>query len=115
MKPMEIYIADVPFDDEDDSKIRPALVVKVSDERVNIFKVTTKFKNKSKKIRRLYYPIKKWKESGLKELSYVDTHRTYNISQNAVFNRKPIGKLDNGDIVGLFEFIQKITKESKNV
>ncbi len=63
MKPMEIYIADVPFDDKDDSKIRPALVVKVSNERVNIFKVTTKFKNKSKKIRRLYYPIKKWKLS----------------------------------------------------
>ena len=90
-------------------------MVKVSNERVNIFKVTTKFKNKSKKIRRLYYPIKKWKESGLKELSYVDTHRTYNISQKAVFSRKPIGKLDSGDIIGLFEFIQKIKKERKNV
>lgn len=107
---MEIYIADVPFDYKDDSKIRPALVVKVDNGRVNIFKVTTKFKNKSKKIRRLYYPIKKWKESGLKELSCVDTHRIYNISQKAVFNRKPIGRLDNGDIVGLFEFIQKISK-----
>ncbi len=110
MKPMEIYIADVPFEDKSDSKIRPALVIKVANKRVNIFKITTKFKSKPKKIKKLYYPIQEWSNAGLKEQSYVDTHRTYNLAQDAIFSRKPIGKLNSTDVIGLFEFIKKLNQ-----
>lgn len=112
MRPMDIYVADVPFDDKDASKLRPALVVKVSNSRVNVFKITTKYKKKSEKIKKFYYPIKEWTEAGLKEQSYVDVHRTYNISQRVVFSRKPIGKLTSLDILALFKFIQNIQKNN---
>lgn len=49
MRPMDIYVAAVPFDDKDTSKLRPALVVKVSNSRVNVFKITTKYKRSLKK------------------------------------------------------------------
>lgn len=108
MKPMDIYVADIPFDDRDASKLRPALVVKVSNNSVNVLKITTKYKNKSNKIQKFYYPIKEWKEAGLKEQSYVDIHRTYNVPQQVVFSRKPIGKLTSIDVLELFKFIQKV-------
>lgn len=112
MRPMDIYVADVPFDDKDASKLRPALVVKVSNSRVNVFKITTKYKKKSENIKKFYYPIKEWTKAGLREQSYVDVHRTYNISQRVVFSRKPIGKLTSLDILALFKFIQNIQKNN---
>lgn len=57
MKAMDIYIANVPFDDQNKSKVQPALVVEVNKQKVGIFKVTSKFKNKSSKIKSLYCPI----------------------------------------------------------
>lgn len=57
MQPMDIYIADVPFDEENGSKVRPALVLRVRDGWVNVFKVTSQYQNKSTKIKRFYYPI----------------------------------------------------------
>ena len=43
MKPMDIYIANVPFSNSTDSKKkRPTLIVKVKHDKVNIFKITSK-------------------------------------------------------------------------
>ncbi|WP_272944152.1 hypothetical protein [Ligilactobacillus equi] len=39
MESMDIYIANVPFDDANDSKVRPTLVIKVGREKVMVFKV----------------------------------------------------------------------------
>lgn len=113
MKAMDIYIADVPFDDIDKSKVRPALVVKISQNRVNVFKITSKYKNKSNVIKQLYYPIKEWKSAGLSKPSYVDTHRTYNLPQEKIFAKKPLGKLSDIDRIQLFEFIQAKLGEQK--
>ena len=46
MQPMDIYIADVPFDEENGSKVRPALVLRVRDGWVNVFKVTSQYPKK---------------------------------------------------------------------
>ncbi|HJG17693.1 type II toxin-antitoxin system PemK/MazF family toxin [Limosilactobacillus vaginalis] len=110
MQPMDIYIADVPFDEENGSKVRPALVLRVRDGWVNVFKVTSQYQNKSAKIKRLYYPIYEWKQAGLKKQSYVDTHRTYSLPEKFIFSRKPIGKLTELDRIKLFEFIQSVRK-----
>lgn len=111
MQPMDIYIADVPFDEENDSKVRPALVLRVRDGWVNVFKVTSQYQNKSTKIKRLYYPICEWKKAGLKKQSYVDTHRTYSLPEKFIFSRRPIGKLTELDRIKLFEFIQRVRKK----
>lgn len=105
MQPMDIYIANVPFDDKNERKVRPALVVRVKNGRVNVFKITSKYKNKSRWIKHFYYPIKKWQEASLTKPSYVDTHKTYSLSQKYVFSRKPIGRLQNDDVADLYDFI----------
>lgn len=113
MQAMDIYIAEVPFDDIDKSKVRPALVVKVAQKRVNVFKITSQYDQKSSQIQKLYYPIKEWSQAGLNKKSYIDTHRTYNLPQEKIFSRKPIGKLTDIDRIDLFEFLQKRILKNK--
>lgn len=108
MKAMDIYIANVPFDEGAGSKVRPALLIEIERERVKVFKVTSQYENKSTRIKRLYYPIKKWKEAGLKKRSYVDTHKIYRLTKKWVFSQQPIGKLTDTDRLGLFEFIDQL-------
>lgn len=108
MEPMDIYIANVPFDEETDRKIRPALVIEVERERVIVFKITSQYQNKSTQIKRLYYPIKEWQEAGLYKKSYVDTYKMYRLAKKWIFSRQPIGKLTDIDRIGLFEFINQL-------
>lgn len=104
---MDIYIANVPFDEGTGSKVRPALVIEVGKERVMVFKVTSQYQNKSTQIKKLYYPIKEWQQAGLKKQSYVDIHKLYDLSKKWVFSQQPIGKLTNLDRLALFNFIKK--------
>lgn len=106
MEPMDIYIANVSFDEATVSKVRPALVIEVSQERVMVFKVTSQYQNKSAQIKRLYYPIKDWQQAGLKKQSYVDIHRLYRLDKKWVFSHQPIGKLTVVDRLALFNFIK---------
>lgn len=107
MEPMDIYIANVPFDERDDSKVRPALIIEVGRECVMVFKITSQYQHKSAQIKKLYYSIQNWQEAGLKMQSYVDTHKLYRLNKKLVFSRKPIGKLTALDRLGLFRFIQQ--------
>lgn len=100
MKPMDIYIASVPFDEGTDDKVQPALVI--------VFKITSQYKQKSAQIKRLYYPIKEWQAAGLRKKSYVDTHKLYRLSKKLIFSQRPIGKLTDVDRLGLFEFINQL-------
>lgn len=106
MEPMDIYIANVPFDEETGSKVRPALVIEVNQERVMVFKVTSQYRNKSAQIKRLYYPIKEWQQAGLRKQSYVDIHKLYDLSKKWLFSCQPIGKLTDLDRLALFNFIK---------
>lgn len=107
MKPMDIYIANVPFDEKSGSKVRPALVINVGPDSVMVFKITSQYKNKSEIIKKLYYPIKKWYEAGLSKEPYVDTHKLYRISRSWILKQQPIGNLVDSDEIGLFEFIKR--------
>lgn len=107
MEPMDIYIANVPFDEIHGSKVRPALIIEVGRECVMVFKITSQYQHKSAQIKQLYYSIQNWQEAGLKMQSYVDTHKLYRLNKKLVFSRKPIGKLTALDRLGLFRFIQQ--------
>ncbi len=111
MKPMDIYIANVPFDEGISSKLRPALVIKIEQEQVMVFKVTSQYQKKSAQIKKLYYPIKEWQQAGLKKQSYIDTHKLYRLTRTWVFSRQPIGKLTDTDRLGLFNFIQQLKRD----
>ncbi|WP_125588252.1 type II toxin-antitoxin system PemK/MazF family toxin [Companilactobacillus jidongensis] len=107
LRPMDLYIANVPFDEVSKSKLRPALVVDVSENYVLVFKITSKYENKSTNIKKTYYPIQYWEEAGLMKKSYVDIHKNYKIIRSAVFSRPPIGRLKTTDINDLYLFVQK--------
>jgi len=107
MEPMDIYIANVPFDEIHGSKVRPALIIEVGRECVMVFKITSQYQHKSAQIKQLYYSIQNWQEAGLKMQCYVDTHKLYRLNKKLVFSRKPIGKLTALDRLGLFRFIQQ--------
>lgn len=104
--PMEIYLAEIPYEDNNQVKYRPALVVSVLKNEVVVFKITSKYLNKSKKIKHYYYPIKDWQRAGLNKPSYVDIHRTFTLPQKIVFRKPPLGKLTTYDVVNLYKFIQ---------
>ena len=106
MEPMDVCIENVPFDGSDKSKVRPALVVKIKDNYVSVFKITSQYENKSEKIKRAYYPIKNWEIAGLNRISYVDTHQTYDIDKATILKNRPIGKLTKEDVSGLYQFLQ---------
>ncbi|KRK81152.1 hypothetical protein [Companilactobacillus nodensis] len=106
IKPMDLYIANVPFDDISKSKFRLALVVDIYDNYVLVFKITSKYTNKSTNTKKFYYPIKYWEEAGLIKKSYVDIHKNYKIARSTVFKRPPIGRLEITDINDLYLFVQ---------
>lgn len=107
MEPMDVCIANVPFDGSDKLKVRPALVVKIKDNYVSVFKITSQYENKSEKIKRAYYPIKNWEIAGLNRISYVDTLQTYDIDKATILKNRPIGKLTKTDVLGLYQFLQE--------
>lgn len=108
---MEIFIANVPFDKNNRSKRRPALVLQVEFDRVLVFKITSKYEHKTKRIQRFYFPIMAWRQAGLLKQSYVDIHQIYSLTAKSVFKRKPIGKLAPSDILALRMFIQEYRNE----
>lgn len=110
---MKIYTVDIPFEDIDGSKYRPALVVGMKNSYINVLKITKEHDEKSKFIQDLYYEIEDWQEAGLKMKSYVDCHRTYNVSQDYILRHRPKGELTSKDKTKLFTFIHKLLKEGK--
>ncbi|WP_260253543.1 type II toxin-antitoxin system PemK/MazF family toxin [Levilactobacillus brevis] len=109
---MDIAIADVPYDDGKTLKTRPALLVSIDRQQVTVFKITTKYEEKSEAIKKFYYPIEFWCEAGLDKASFVDTHMTYTLATEFMLKNPPIGVLTDTDVIKLFNFIKTNQKDS---
>ena len=108
MKPMELYIAEMEAVDKGDNKYsRPVLVVAFSASIMTIFKITSQYEKKSPHIKSKYYPIKEWEKAGLKQQSYVDTIKTYEMDKKIIMKKRPIGRLTSFDARNLFKFIKQ--------
>lgn len=113
-KSMEIYLVNVPYDEANGSKERPALIVRIiNDNQVQLLKITSEFDNKSKDIQQLYYPIKQWEKAGLRKKSYIDCHKSYQLPKEAIITQQPFGSLTREDIKGLFDFISPLIASGK--
>lgn len=95
----------ITFVDSNDGKKRPALVLKVEKESLTILRLTTKYKNKSNKIKAQYYPIKDWQEAGLVRKSYIDVGSVIQIDKTTQKKVYKIGSLTTRDIKCLSQFI----------
>ena len=72
---------------------------------MKVFRITSKFANKSSTIKKQYYEIKDWKEAGLKKPSWIDIGEAISFDLKDL-NPKRIGTLTTKDIESLAVFIQ---------
>ena len=103
MKPFDIYITYVSWDDN--GKTRPVLIIDQQDAFVHVFNITTQYENKSDAIRAGYFIINDWKAAGLDRQSYVDTNTVRDIPASAFYGKKETGRLSAVDEKRLIEFI----------
>lgn len=112
--PMEVYLVDIPYEeDTENHKRRPALVVGMSGRHVKLLKVTSEYDDKPKRIQNIYYPITEWQHAGLLKQSYVDCHRTYNITTDYILRNRPVATLTSADKTGLYSFINNLVQTGK--
>lgn len=107
LEPYQLYMADVPYDDGDGYKYRPALILLPETKKTQIFKVTTQYADKSAEIQDVYYPIVNWEKAGLKYPSYIDVHMAYTVTTKRLTQKKFKGTLPPVDVAGLFKFINE--------
>ena len=104
MKPYNIYVAYVAWNG--DGKRRPVLVLSSNQKEVSVFKITSKYEDKSAVIQSQYFCIEDWKEAGLLKQSYIDTGSTINLPLSNML-AAPIGKLSKNDMKKLITVINR--------
>ncbi|MCI1974397.1 MAG: MazF family toxin-antitoxin system [Limosilactobacillus sp.] len=105
MKINEIYTAFVTW--QNGGKRRPILIIETENNEFYFLKVTSKYSNKSERIKKIYYPLQDWQNEGLKKQSYIDVGTVLNLSKKDV-SLKYVGKLTIKDRKGLAKFIENI-------
>lgn len=91
MTPWDVYIADVPFEDLPQSKLRPVIILVDSVLVVDCLKMT------SKPPRPREYALQKWREAGLLKPTTVRISKRLLLNRNSL--RKRIGALHPIDIL----------------
>lgn len=103
MKTNQIYTAYVSWGSN--GKRRPVLIVENREKNVFCYKITSKYQNKSEKIKRNYFPLDDWETEGLKIQSYVDIGKIVKLSKENISFRF-VGELSMHDTEALIEFIR---------
>lgn len=103
----DIYRLFVKFQGNPGGKERFAVEIdNVEFEVVILDTITSQFAGKSEYIQLQYYPIKNWREAGLKQPSYIDIKSPQEYSfLEMIQNSKYTGSLTIEDIRGLEEFV----------
>lgn len=103
MRTNQIYTAYVSWGS--DGKRRPVLIVEDKNKNVFCYRITSKYKNKSERIKKNYFPLMDWKIEGLDKQSYIDVGDIIKLSKEHVSFRL-VGELSIRDIEALVEFIR---------
>jgi len=106
IKPFDIYITYITWGVN--GKNRPVLVVITNNDSVDVYKITTKYDDKSESIRSQYFKINDWTQSGLEMQSYVDTGTLISLSKETFKSKSKIGELTINDKIRLLEFFNNL-------
>jgi hypothetical protein len=102
----EIALANVPYQDINQTKFRPILILDESDEEVCALRITTKYHDKSYIFRSHYFEIVDWNTAGLYYPSWIDTSYKVNLSKsNSIYS---IGSLSEYDLGRFSEFLKNM-------
>lgn len=88
-------------------KKRPVLILAQTASSVTVFKITTKYNNKSDVIRGKYFKINDWKQAGLDRQSYADTNNTITLPRSSVDVDNLVGTLTESDVQRLIDFLSQ--------
>lgn len=105
MKPFEIYVALVSWGSG--GKHRPVLVISESDGYVSVFRITSQYENKSKRVQAKYFIINEWQKAGLEKQSYIDTGEIVDLPKTVLNRSIPIGSLAIEDKKRLIDFLKQ--------
>ncbi|WP_317635976.1 type II toxin-antitoxin system PemK/MazF family toxin [Xylocopilactobacillus apicola] len=97
-------MAYLKYDDITGGKTRPVLYIEQADGYHYVYKITSKFSNKSLQIRPKHYEINDWKQSGLKKGSWIDCNKRYKLPIRKSELRY-LGKLSKLDLKQLLTFM----------
>jgi hypothetical protein len=100
-----VAVALVQFSERNGGKKRPIFLVDgfASDDEAHAFKITSKYENKSKKIRSKYFKIQDWQAAGLRKPSWIDVNVELDV--NDLPKYQVIGKLSREDLTRFIEFL----------
>lgn len=101
----KIFSAYVAYLNGNGGKNRPVLLLTSSQGKNYVFRLTSKFTNKSPQIKKKYFEIENWKESGLRKKSWIDTGSIIALNQEQ-YVLKPIGYLTENDFSRLEKFVE---------
>lgn len=90
MNKNDIYWAEIHFQDEDETKVRPALIINESRDSVTVLKITTKGNASD-----YQFEIIEWEAAGLLKPSYISFEPTIIVPRDKLGDR--IGKLQLAD------------------
>ena len=94
----DVYLANVKYEDIEESKIRPVLILQNgSMVTIDCLKMT------SQPPRRGEYTLQKWKEAGLKKQTVVRISKLLQLDSSQIIKR--IGRLDLVDIIALDQLL----------
>lgn len=105
-----ILIARIEYADGTGSKSRPAMVIEFNDEVIKTYRLTTKYENKSDRIKSKYFEIIDWFRAGLEKPSWIDTVQAYELDRKKI-KIQIIGNLTDRDIVRLKDFLSNVDQE----
>ncbi|WP_334333464.1 toxin-antitoxin system, toxin component, MazF family protein [Companilactobacillus sp. HBUAS59544] len=107
IKSDDILILYVSFINSIGGKKRPVLVLGSDKTSLSFFSLTSRYENKSERIKKQYYKIKNWKTAGLVKQTYIDVGKVREIHLDTDVGFYRIGQLDLEDINGLNDFLEK--------
>lgn len=94
----DVAMCYVKFIQNNKGKKRPIFVIDSNEDDLTFFNITSKYSEKSDKIREKYVPLFDWKDEGLSKPSYVDLNTAIKLKNNGKLGFKFIGELTEKDI-----------------
>ncbi len=103
MRTSDIAIAFVSW--PGDGQRRPIFIISDRNGMIMFYKITSKYQNKSPRIRKRYFPIEHWRDTGLNKQSYIDTITVGRLSKRQ-FQLRVIGRLTMEDAKQFERFLE---------
>ena len=109
----DIVVTYIGFSTSNGGKTRPTAVILDTEEKLIVFPITSKYANKSPKIKRQYFQIVDWKAAGLTKPSWIDIGNKVELTKKNMSLHK-IGSLSLSDIKAMRKFIRSFNRISRD-